>query len=242
MQQKCSSKKTFLNCGLHSSNTLPIELIEVEEEEDPSHLRPTFKRLKQTGEGNLFSFYKGIEMRQVIYGGSTHQALFATEYLPKGTTVYENDPLERETRTITRDVIEKFSEELRKRWWVYCWQLEDNRFSGPRTDMPLDDALPRDALNYINHSCDPNIGYDGDSCLVTLRDVETGEMICYDYAMSETDPEAFPEFECECGTQYCRGRIKPTDYLLPELQQRYKGNFLTYVANRQLTMSGEVIM
>jgi len=193
-----------------------------------------FKRLKQTGSGNLFSFYKGIEIREVIYGGSKHMAIFATEYLPKDTVVYENDPLERETRSINKEQLDALDEETRKHWWVYCWQLDDNTFSGPRTDMSLDEALPRDALNYINHSCDPNIGYEGDSCLVTMRDIEAGEMICYDYAMSETDPEAFPEFECECGSQYCRGRIKPTDYQLPELQQRYSGRFLSYVTKKQV--------
>jgi len=160
-------------------------------------------------------------------------ALFATEYLPKGTVVFEADPLQRETRSISKEQLELFDESTRKRWWIYCWQLDDNTFSGPRLDMSLDEALPRDALNYINHSCDPNIGYDGDDYLVTMRDVEAGEMICYDYAMSETDPEAFPEFECECGSQYCRGSIKPTDYQLPDLQRRYSGRFLNYVQNKQ---------
>jgi len=160
-------------------------------------------------------------------------AIFANEYLPKGTVVYESDPLERETRTITRDQLNLLDESLKKRWWIYCWQLEDNKFSGPRIDINLDEALPRDALNYINHSCDPNIGYDGDDCLVTLRDVEPGEMICYDYAMSETDPDAFPEFECECGTEYCRGKIKYDDYLLTDLQVRYAGRFLNFVAKKQ---------
>jgi len=161
-------------------------------------------------------------------------ALFANEYLSKGSVVFESDPLQRETRSISKEDLNLFDDATRQRWWVYCWQLDENTFSGPRTDMPLDEALPRDALNYINHSCDPNIGYDGDDCLVTLRDVEDGEMICYDYAMSETDPEAFPEFECECGSQYCRGRIKYSDYLLPELQQRYSGRFLSFVRNKQM--------
>jgi len=135
--------------------------------------------------------------------------------------------------SITREELNMlFDDATRKRWWIYCWQLEENRFSGPRVDMPLDEALERDALNYLNHSCDPNVGYDGDDCLVTLRDVYPDEIIAYDYAMSETDPEAFPEFDCECNTRYCRFRIKPNDFLLPDIQQRYAGRFLSYVVKK----------
>jgi len=213
--------------------TIPVlkEIGSNEDDEPPQS--KSLKRLKEPGTGNLFSFYKGIEMSEVIFAGHRHKALFATEFLPKGTVVFESDPLQRETRYITREEIEKFDDETRIRWWIYCWQLDDNVFSGPRLDMSLDDALPRDALNYINHSCDPNIGYDGDDILVTLRDVEVGEMICYDYAMSETDPESFPEFECECGSHFCRGRIRYSDYLLPELMQRYSGRFLNFVTRKQ---------
>jgi len=192
-----------------------------------------FKRLTQPGQGILFSFFKGIEVREVTFAGEKHSGLYAAEFIPKGTLIYENDPLELETRSITRTDLNLIDDCTRKRWWIYCWQLEENRYSGPRLDMSLDDALPRDALNYLNHSCDPNVGYDGDDCLVALRDIPQHEAICYDYAMSETDPDAFPEFECECGSYNCREVIKPTDFLIPDVQARYAGRFLSYVVKKQ---------
>jgi len=192
-----------------------------------------YKRLSQPGHGILFSFFKAIEVREVTFAGEKHSGLYASEFIPKGTVIYENDPLELETRSITRADLNLIDDGTRKRWWIYCWQLEENRYSGPRLDMNLDDALPRDALNYLNHSCDPNVGYDGDDCLVALRDIHQNEAITYDYAMSETDPEAFPEFECECNSYNCRGVIKPTDYLIPDVQTRYAGRFLSYVVKKQ---------
>jgi len=223
-------------CTIINHGPLPIikENLGSDEDEPPQLTKPLlFKRLKEPGVGNMFSFFKGVEMRDVYFGGEKHMGIYANEFLPKGTVIFESDPLERETRAITRDDINKFDVETRLRWWIYCWQLDDDVFSGPRIDISLDEALPRDGLNFINHSCDPNIGYDGDDVLITMRDVEVGEMICYDYAMSETDPEAFPEFECECGSQYCRGRIKFSDYMLLELQQRYTGRFLNFVSRKQ---------
>jgi len=167
----------------------------------------------------MFSFYKDIEMRDVFFEGRRQRAIYATQFIPEGTVVFETDPLQRETRYITGDELNKLDYATKMRWWIYCWQLDDNVFSGPRTDMTLDEAIPRDGLNYINHSCDPNIGYDGDDVLVTLRDVKVGEMICYDYATSDTDAN-FPGFDCECGSYCCRGRIKFSDYLMPELQKK----------------------
>jgi len=190
------------------------------------------KRLLQTGTGNLYCLHKGIEAREAFFAGEKQYGLYAVEFLPKGTIVYEADPQESETKSYTRATIDALDDNLRKRYWVYIWQLDEDRFSGPRLDMPLDEALHRDAVNYLNHCCDPSVGYDGDDCLITLRDIYPGEMICYDYAMSETDPEGFPEFECECGASNCRGVIKPTDFLIPDVYTRYKGRFLGFVSRK----------
>jgi len=200
------------------------------------HTRPRFRKLNNQGTGPLFSFSKSIEIKEIPLGGSIQKALFAIEPIPKDTIIYEADPSQQETRPLTRSQLEKMDEKTKKRWWVYCWQLDENTFSGPRTDIPLEEALGRDALNFINHSCDPNIGFDGDDFMVMLRDVEAGEMICYDYAMSDTEAtlEASLEFECECGSEWCRGRIRANDYLIPEVMQRYHGRFLSYVKKKQM--------
>ncbi|WP_345325886.1 SET domain-containing protein [Candidatus Villigracilis proximus] len=51
--------------------------------------------------------------------------------------------------------------------------------------------------DYVNHSCNPNAGLSGQIGLVAMRDIEIGEEVCFDYAMSDTMP--YDEFNCGCG-------------------------------------------
>ena len=81
--------------------------------------------------------------------------------------------------------------------------------------------------DYVNHSCDPNAGLSGQIALVALRDIEPGEEVCFDYAMSDT--VSYDEFDCQCGAPNCRGRVTGSDWRIPVLQQRYAGFFTPYV-------------
>lgn len=84
--------------------------------------------------------------------------------------------------------------------------------------------------DYVNHSCDPNAGLSGQIALVALRDIEPGEEVCFDYAMSDTTP--YDEFTCECGAANCRGRVTGNDWRIPQLQERYRGRFAPHVQRR----------
>jgi hypothetical protein len=84
--------------------------------------------------------------------------------------------------------------------------------------------------DFINHSCNPNAGPSGQIVMVALRDIEPGEEICFDYAMSDGSP--YDEFDCACGAVDCRGRVTGNDWMLPELQARYAGHFMPYLQRR----------
>ncbi len=84
--------------------------------------------------------------------------------------------------------------------------------------------------DYINHSCDPNAGLLGQIGLVAMRDIQAGEEITFDYAMS--DSAAYDEFDCACGSPHCRGRITGTDWQQPVLWQRYRGYFSPYLQQK----------
>jgi len=86
------------------------------------------------------------------------------------------------------------------------------------------------AADWVNHSCDPNAGLDGQIVLVALRDIRAGEEITFDYATSDASP--YDEFECGCGSRICRGHIGADDWQLPDLQQRYAGHFSPYIQRR----------
>jgi hypothetical protein len=84
--------------------------------------------------------------------------------------------------------------------------------------------------DFINHSCDPNCGMSGATLIVAMRRIEPGELLTYDYACS--DGSDYDEFECGCGSVFCRGKVTGYDWMLPELQLRYRGYFSPYLAAR----------
>ena len=96
--------------------------------------------------------------------------------------------------------------------------------------------------DWVNHSCDPNLGLRGQIVLVALRSISLGEELCFDYAMSDGD--AHESFDCGCGTLQCRKKISGDDWRCPTLWSRYEGYFSPYLARRiarlQITnMDGE---
>jgi SET domain-containing protein len=82
---------------------------------------------------------------------------------------------------------------------------------------------------FINHSCDPNVGFAGNVVLVAMRDVTAGEELTTDYALFDSSDEVM---ECRCGAPQCRKIIRGQDWQLPELHARYSGYFSRYLENR----------
>jgi len=87
-----------------------------------------------------------------------------------------------------------------------------------------------ESADFINHSCDPNLGLRGQITLVALRDIVVGEEVCFDYAMTDCTP--YDEFECHCGSPNCRGIVRGEDWKLPELWARYASYFSPYLQRR----------
>jgi len=70
-----------------------------------------------------------------------------------------------------------------------------------------------------NHSCDPNAGITNDDTLIAVRDIPSGEEICYDYSTT-MDAETEVTFRCDCG-QKCRHEVLGFEHLPPDTQKRY---------------------
>lgn len=112
--------------------------------------------------------------------------------------------------------------ELSDDWRIHSAQVEENLFIVP---LALDDPT-----NFINHACDPNTGFSSPVSLVAMRDINSGEEVCFDYAMCDSLP--YDQFTCNCGLENCRGRITGNDWQIPHLQDRYRGYFSTYLQKR----------
>jgi SET domain-containing protein len=93
--------------------------------------------------------------------------------------------------------------------------------------LTAEDPEPNDCFN---HSCEPNLGFSGQIALVAMRDIQAGEELCFDYAMSDGGP--YDEFECFCGSSHCRKKVTGNDWKLPDLWEKYDGYFSRYLARR----------
>lgn len=103
-------------------------------------------------------------------------------------------------------------------------QIDDDFYLAPRS---LDEV--EDMSVFINHSCDPNVGFRGQVVYVAMRDIRAGEELCHDYAMERADNYLL---DCHCGSALCRGKVTGQDWKLPELQARYGDYFSIFIRNK----------
>jgi SET domain-containing protein len=103
-------------------------------------------------------------------------------------------------------------------------QIGDDLFIGPTT--PEERA---GSMIWSNHSCEPNLGVQGQIVFVALRDIAAGEELTHDWAMTDDDPS---EMECRCGAPTCRGKVTGQDWRRPELQEKYHGYFSWYLEEK----------
>lgn len=65
----------------------------------------------------------------------------------------------------------------------------------------------KDISDYINHSCDPNVGMYDSITLVAIKPISQGDEIVCDYAFWEGDDNWIMKNECFCCSIKCRKRI-----------------------------------
>lgn len=126
---------------------------------------------------------------------------FATERITRGTRLIEYagerlTPAEADARYPDDDAV---------RHHTYLFAIDD--------DVVIDAAVNGNEARFINHSCDPNCDAvidEGRIWIETIRDVEPGEELAYDYAYTlekRHTPAAKRRFPCHCGAVRCRGTI-----------------------------------
>jgi hypothetical protein len=103
-------------------------------------------------------------------------------------------------------------------------QIAEDLFIGPLTEEEREGSMI-----FSNHSCDPNIGMQGQIVFVALRDVQAGEELTHDWAMTDDDEY---EMECNCGAASCRRVITGQDWRRRDLQEKYGRQMSWYLQEK----------
>ncbi len=108
-------------------------------------------------------------------------------------------------------------------------QIAEDLFIGP-----VEEAERAGSMIYSNHSCEPNLGIQGQIVFVALRDIDPDEELTHDWAMTDDDDY---ELHCNCGAQNCRRIVSGQDWQSRALQEKYGGFMSWYlqqkIANKQ---------
>ncbi len=81
-------------------------------------------------------------------------------------------------------------------------------------------TLQPEFLQYINHSCDPNVFFNTTTMeLVALKELQQEEEMVFFYPSTEW--RMTQSFDCYCGSPSCIGQIRGATFLSSEAQQKY---------------------
>jgi D-alanine-D-alanine ligase len=146
--------------------------------------------------------------------------VFANRAISEGETIM---PFEDTPHTlVTRAWVEERWVGRKMAWFkTHAWPLTDEVWV----------TWPEDPEDWrpINHSCDPNAWLQGLD-LVARRSISPGEEIRVDYATYGNNLLA--PFDCVCGAEECRGKIREDDHLQP-FMQKYGDHVSDFVRNER---------
>lgn len=152
------------------------------------------------------------EVRESKIGG---KGLFAKGGIKKGEIVFIKSG---------HIVAWKDVKNLVKELGDYYLQIYDDFFISPKTKQGV-----KDTAIFINHSCAPNVGPDGQITFVALRNIKAGEELCYDYAMTTAH---YYKLKCNCKSKNCRGIVTGNDWKSKELQKKYGNHFVWFILKK----------
>jgi len=103
-------------------------------------------------------------------------------------------------------------------------QISETHFIAPLRQEERDGSML-----YTNHSCNPNIGIQGQIVFVAMRDIEPEEELTHDWATTDDSED---QMECGCGSPNCRRVVTGKDWMRKDLQQKYHGWFSWYLQRK----------
>src|SRR5690606_23722497 len=134
--------------------------------------------------------------RSKIHG----KGVFATRRIPKGTRL-----IEYKGERITWEEADRRYDDSIQPHHTFLFAVDDKTV--------IDGGRYGNDARWINHSCDPNceaVEEDGRIFIETIRDIEPGEELTYDYSYILDEPHTAAvkaRYPCYCGSPKCRGTI-----------------------------------
>ena len=140
----------------------------------------------------------GAPLLGIADAGAKGKGVFASRRIEPGELVWDYAGEERWIKDIPKKV------------WRYCFQVDYDRYVVPEKGS---------AGWFMNHSCEPDCVIMGRSKIVSLRRIEKGEEVTFDYS-TNVGWEGF-SMRCKCGRKTCRKVVKSYSFLPEELKGHY---------------------
>lgn len=175
---------------------------------------------------NIQNYIRDIEpwfcLGLTISSSNIHeQGVFTTQYLPLGTLI------------------------MRLGGYLYHVSQRQSQDITPSTTTPLSEEVilaepycgHKDISDYLNHSCNPNIGFQDAISLIAIRDIQAGEELLIDYAYWECDATWKLKTICNCGNPNCRKAVTGEDWKLTSPSDSLFRYFSPFMKRRILDKS-----
>lgn len=109
--------------------------------------------------------------------------------------------------------------------------LEKPTYLTIQIDINKHITLQPDYLQYVNHSCKPNVFFNTTTFQFTaLRDIDIDEELTFFYPSTEWDMAQ--AFQCHCGNDNCLQIIRGAKYLSADVLKHYQlTDFITKMLN-----------
>jgi len=140
----------------------------------------------------------GADGLKIEDAGKKGKGVFAVGRLEPGELVWDYSGDERNIHDIAPEL------------WQYCFQVDYDTYVVPE----------RGSVGwYLNHSCEPNCVIMRRTRVLTLRRIEPGEELTFDYS-TNVGWDGFA-MKCDCGAKSCRKVVRSYSKLPAELKGRY---------------------
>jgi hypothetical protein len=170
--------------------------------------------------GIMFELHPNVKLMESRIHG---RGLYASRSIKAGTLVWEAKESQDDVWIeLDEEDFTSLDSDFYRVATTYFEMNEKGKYRGPK----FPELIERDASNFFNHSCNPNLWFVGDDRLYATRDIRAGEELAYDYA---TAKRLYPKsFTCHCKSKSCRKQISYEDYKLEPLRKKYGEHWVSH--------------